>query len=165
MSGRVLTAAALLLAACQPQARRALVLDLTLSDAALLDGTAGPWRDAGYTVEYRRFYPHLTTADLARYHTLLLLLGREPQGPSDALTAGDLALLDQWVSRGGVVVLGYPAAGEGGFDRWIANRWLASEGAGIVISGIGRECDCGYCALSHQRYAARQLAQRRGLFR
>ena len=134
MSGRVLAAAALLLAACQPQARRALVLDLTLSDAALLDGTAGPWRDAGYTVEYRRFYPHLTTADLARYHTLLLLLGREPQGPSDALTAGDLALLDQWVSGGGVVVLGYPAAGEGGFDRWIANRWLASEGAGIVIT-------------------------------
>jgi hypothetical protein len=110
------------------------VLDLTLSDPALLDGTAGPWRDAGYTLEYRRYYPHLTTSDLARYHTLLLLLGREPQGPSDALTAGDLAVLDQWVAGGGVVVFGYPASGEGALDRWVANRWLASEGTGIVIS-------------------------------
>ena len=123
----------LLLGACQPQARRALVLDLALSDPALLDGTAGPWHDAGYAVEYRRFYPHLTRSDLARYHVLLLLLGRGPEIPSDALTAGDLAMLDAWVQGGGVAVLGYAGDGEGSLDRWTANRWLASQGAGIAI--------------------------------
>ena len=122
-----------LLAACQPQARRALVLDLALSDPALLDGTAGPWHDAGYAVEYRRFYPHLTRSDLTRYHVLLLLLGRGPEVPSDALTAGDLGVLDEWVRGGGVAVLGYAGDGEGSLDRWTANRWLASQGAGIAI--------------------------------
>jgi hypothetical protein len=129
----------LLLAACQPQARRALVLDLSLSDPTQLEGMARPWHDAGYAVEYRRYYPHLTRSDLARYHALLLLLGGEPETPSDALTAGDLALLTEWVrggggeGGGGVVVLGYAADGEGSLDRWTANRWLASQGAGITI--------------------------------
>lgn len=124
----------LLSAACQPQARRALLLDLALSDPALLAGTARPWHEAGYTVEYRRFYPHLTRADLERYHTLLFLLGREPEQPSDGITTGDLALLTDWVSRGGVVVLGY-SVGPGSLDRWTANEWLASRGAGMVIDG------------------------------
>ena len=123
----------LLLTACEPQARRALVLDLALSDPALLDGTARPWHDAGYTVTYRRFYPHLTRSDLARYHALLFLLGRGPEVPSDALTAGDLAMLDEWVQGGGVAVLGYAGDGEGSLDRWTTNRWLASQGAGIAI--------------------------------
>src|SRR5881396_2652454 len=123
----------LLLAACQPQARRLLLLDLALSDPVVLNGTARPWADAGYEVQYRRFYPHLTRADLPQFRTLLFLLGREPEAASDALTAGDLALLDEWVRRGGVVVLGYDGDGEGYLDRWTANRWLAYEGAGISI--------------------------------
>jgi hypothetical protein len=125
--------ALLLLAACQPRASRLLMLDLTLSEPALLNGTAQPWRDVGYTVEYRRFYPHLARADLERYAVLIFLLGREPEAPSDALTAGDLALLTEWLLRGGVVVLGYDADGEGYLDRWTANRWLEFEGAGIAI--------------------------------
>src|SRR6266496_1058784 len=123
----------LLLSACQPQARRLLLLDLALSEPALLNGTAEPWRDAGYVVEYRRFYPHLTRADLERYRALIFLLGREPEAPSDGLTAGDLALLTDWMLHGGVVVLGYDADGEGYQDRWTANRWLEFEGAGIAI--------------------------------
>ena len=79
----------LLCAACHPQAGQVLVLDLAMSDPALLEGTARPWHDAGFTVEYRRFYPHLTKADLSRYRVLLFLLGRGPEVPSDALTAGD----------------------------------------------------------------------------
>jgi len=123
----------LLVAACQPQARRVLLLDLALSDPVVLNGTARPWTDAGYEVQYRRFYPHLTRADLPRFRTLLFLLGREPEAASDALTAGDVALLDEWVRRGGVVVLGYDGDGEGYLDRWTANRWLEYEGAGISI--------------------------------
>ena len=123
----------LALAACQSQATRLLLLDLALTEPALLDGTAQPWSDAGYTVEYRRFYPHLARADLERYRVLIFLLGREPEAPSDALTAGDLALLTSWMLRGGVVVLGYDADGEGFLDRWTANRWLEFEGAGISI--------------------------------
>src|SRR5439155_730770 len=121
------------LAACQPQARRALLLDLTLSDPLVLESTAAPWHDAGYAVEYRRFYPHLTRRDLTRYRVLLLLGGREPEAPSDALTLGDIAILTEWMQRGGVVVLGYAGDGEGFLDRWIMNRWLAALGAGIVI--------------------------------
>src|SRR5207247_9053648 len=125
--------ALLLLSACQPEARRLLLLDLALSDPVLLNGTARPWRDQGYTVEYRRFYPHIARADLARYRVPLFLLGRAPEAPSDALTVGDLALLTEWVLRGGVVVLGYDADGEGYLDRWTANRWLESVGTGISI--------------------------------
>ena len=125
--------ALVLLAACQPRASRLLMLDLTLSEPALLNGTAQSWRDVGYSVEYRRFYPHLARADLERYAVLIFLLGREPEAPSDALTAGDLALLTEWLLRGGVVVLGYDADGEGYLDRWTANRWLEFEGAGISI--------------------------------
>src|SRR2546430_4446274 len=125
--------ALLLLAACQPQARRLLLLDLALSEPALLNGTVQPWRDEGYAVEYRRFYPHLARSDLERYRVLLFLLGREPEAPSDALTAGDLALLTEWVLRGGVVVLGYDADGEGYLDRRTADRWLEFLGTGIAI--------------------------------
>src|SRR5438445_3816139 len=109
---------AFLLAACQPQARRLLLLDLSLSDPIALDATARPWKDAGYRVEYRRFYPHLTRSDLARQHTLLLLGGGATASrATDALRAGDLALLSEWVDGGGVVVLGYPADAEGGGAR------------------------------------------------
>jgi len=130
---RVSVALVCLLSACQPQATRLLLLDLTLSEPAVLNGTAQPWRDEGYHVEYRRFFPHLTRADLDRYGTLIVLLGREPEAPSDALNTGDLALLTEWVLRGSVVVLGYDADGEGYLDRWTANRWLDFVGAGISI--------------------------------
>src|SRR5256714_12917087 len=125
----------LLVAACQPQARRVLLLDLALSDPVVLNGTARPWTDAGYEVQYRRFSPPPTRAAPPRFRTLLFLLGREPEAASDALTAGDVALLDEWVRRGGVVVLGYDGDGEGYLDRWTANRWLEYEGAGISSGG------------------------------
>jgi hypothetical protein len=123
----------LVLAACEPRAERLLLLDLTLSEPFVLDATAAPWHAAGYTVEYRRSYPHLTRRDLARYNVVLLLAGREPEARSDALALGDLAILTEWTRRGGVVVLGYAGDGEGFLDRWTMNRWLAASGAGIVI--------------------------------
>jgi len=132
----------LLAAACQTEARRLLVVDLSLADPIMLDNTAEPWKEAGYHVEYRRFYPHLTRADLRHYRTVLILGGREPQAPSDALTIGDLAILNEWIrGRDGVVVLGYtsdaPAPrgqnADGTSDRWVMNQWLASQGVGITI--------------------------------
>ena len=130
---RVAVVAVVFLSACQPQATRLLLLDLALSEPAVLNSTARPWREEGYRVEYRRFYPHLARADLERYGTLVFLLGREPEAPSDALNTGDLALLTEWVLRGGVVVLAYDTDGEGYLDRWTANRWLEFVGAGISI--------------------------------
>ena len=126
--------AALLLAACQPETHRALVLDLTLSDPLVLESTTAPWHAAGYHVEYRRFYPHLTRADLARYRTVIVLGGSGPKHQSDALTIGDLAILTEWIwgGRDGVVVLGY-GADSATQDRWIMNRWLAAQGSGIAI--------------------------------
>lgn len=133
----------LLLAACQPESHRLLLLDLTLADPLLLENTAAPWHAAGYRVEYRQFYPHLTRGDLARYRTVIILGGREPQGPSDALTIGDLAILTEWMrggGRAGVVILAYRSDAvdrgkteDGTLDRWVMNRWLASQGAGIAI--------------------------------
>ena len=123
-------------AACQTEARRLLVVDLTLADPLTLEATAAPWHAAGYRVEYRRFYPHLTRQDLARYRTVLVLGGREPEGRSDALTIGDLAILAEWIRRDGVVVLGY-TEGRGALDRWIMNQWLAAQGAGIAIGTAG----------------------------
>ena len=71
----------LVLAACQPQARRLLLLDLALSDPVVLNGTDRPWVDAGYTVRYRRFYPHLTRGDLPRFRTLATV--RRTSGASE----------------------------------------------------------------------------------
>lgn len=122
--------------ACQTEARRLLVVDLTLADPLTLEATAAPWHAAGYHVEYRRFYPHLTRQDLERYRTVLVLGGREPESRSDALTIGDLAILNEWTRRDGVVVLGYTEKG-GALDRWIMNRWLMSQGAGITIGNGG----------------------------
>jgi hypothetical protein len=131
--GVVLLGAALVAASCQPQTRRLLLLDETLTRGAALEATARPWLDAGYHVDYRRFYPHLTRQDLLDYRVVVILGGRRPHLASDALDIGDLAILTEWTLRGGVVVLGYPAAGEGALDRWLMNRWLAWSGAGIRI--------------------------------
>ena len=118
------------LAACQNPARSLLLVDFTTADPLVVEATAAPWHAAGYHVEYRRFYPHLTRADLARYRTIVLLGGHEPEGLSDALTIGDLVMLEEWLRRDGVVVLGYT---DGTLDRWTMNQWLASQGAGIAI--------------------------------
>ena len=130
---------ALCVAACQPQSQRLLLLDLAASDPVILDATAAPWHAVGYTVEYRRFYPHLTRQDLDRYRVLVLLSGRAPETPSDALTLGDIAMLTEWAQRGGVLVLGYAADGEGFLDRWILNRWLAAVGTGLVVGDFPLE--------------------------
>ena len=122
----------LLAAACQPEARRLLLVDMTLADPILVEDIAEPWHEAGYRIEYRQFYPHLTRTDLQRYRAIILLGGREPEAPSDALTIGDLAILTEWIrGRDGVVIVGY--SGDGRLDRWVMNQWLASQGAGIAI--------------------------------
>jgi hypothetical protein len=122
-----------LLTACQPQARRLLLLDEALTQGPELEATARPWQRAGYTVEYRRYYPHLTRDDLHRYRVVMILGGYRPTAATDALDVGDLAILTEWTLRGGVVVLGYPPGGSGTFDRWLMNRWLGWSGAGITI--------------------------------
>lgn len=121
------------LTACQPQARRLLLLDEAFTQPAELDATGRPWREAGYHVDYRQYYPHLTREDLERYRVVMVLGGRGPTAAADALDVGDLAILTEWTLRGGVVVLGYPPEGGGTFDRWLMNRWLAWSGAGITI--------------------------------
>lgn len=109
------------------------MLDLALSEPEALGGTAAPWIQAGYTLTYRRFYPHLTRADLRQYRVLLLLGGRAPEAPSDALRPADLVQLGGWLDAGGVVVVGYAADGEGSLDRWTLNRWLEALGTGVAI--------------------------------
>lgn len=123
--------ALLTVAACRPRASRLLLVDYTLGDPIDLQTTALPWHDAGYTVEYRRFFPHLTRDDMHRYHGVVLLGGMRPDAPSDALTTGDAVILTEWIRAGGVVVLGYPTSA---LDRWTMNQWLKSLGAGLAIS-------------------------------
>ncbi|MGH7614484.1 MAG: hypothetical protein ACREMW_10655 [Gemmatimonadales bacterium] len=125
-----------LLSACQPQARRLLLLDEALTQGAELEATARPWQRAGYSVEYRRYYPHLTRDDLHRYRVVMILGGHRPSAATDALDVGDLAILTEWTQGGGVVVLGYPPGGSGTFDRWLMNRWLDWSGAGISIGDV-----------------------------
>jgi hypothetical protein len=127
---------ALALTSCQPQSRRLLLLDETLSRGAALEATARPWLDAGYHVDYRRFYPHLTRQDLQTYRVVMILGGLRPAAASDALDVGDFSLLTEWTLRGGVVILGYPPSGAGTLDRWLMNRWLAWSGAGIRIGNL-----------------------------
>lgn len=134
------------LAGCQPQARRLLLLDEALTQGAELEATARPWQRAGYAVEYRRYYPHLTRDDLHRYRVVMVLGGYRPTAATDALDAGDLAILTEWTLRGGVVVLGYPPGDSGTFDRWLMNRWLAWTGAGISIGDFPLQNDAAAAA-------------------
>jgi len=129
----LLAGSVLALAACQPRARRLLVLDLALTDPAVLSGIAEPWLGGGYHVEYRRFYPHPTRIDPTQYHVVVVLGGLAPEAPSDALRPADLAVLADWVRGGAVLVFGYAAGREGSLDRWIMTRWLDAIGAGIGI--------------------------------
>lgn len=128
-----MAAGAVIVGACQPETRRVLILDLALSEPGAVAGTAAPWQRAGYHVDYRRFYPHPTRADAGQYRVLLLLTGRTPEAPSDALRPSDLEQLATWVRDGGVLVAAYAGDGEGGFDRWMLNRWLAALHTGIAI--------------------------------
>jgi hypothetical protein len=146
------------LLACNPSERRVLILDLALSDPALVEGTAAPWASAGYVVEYRPRYPHLTRNDLTRYGVVVLLGGPTPERWSDALSGGDLALLTEWVPHGGVVVLGYAGDGEGGFDRWVMNRWLGGMGTGIAISADVLQDTSGATALAHSTHPTARAA-------
>jgi hypothetical protein len=139
---RLALALLLLAAACRPEARRLLLLDMTLADPIVLERTAAPWHAAGYRVEYRQFYPHLARADLRRYRAIIVLGGSEPERPSEALALGDLAILNEWLrGRDGVVVFGYAGdaraprgrSERGTLDRWVMNQWLASQGAGLAI--------------------------------
>jgi hypothetical protein len=136
LGGATLLCATIVLAACEPQTRRLLLLDEALTREAALEATARPWLDAGYQVDYRRFYPHLTWRDLDTYRAVMVLGGRRPGMASDALDVGDLSMLTEWTLRGGVVILGYPPAGQGALDRWLMNRWLAWSGAGIRIGDV-----------------------------
>jgi len=140
-----------LLTACQPQARRLLLLDETLTQGTELEATARPWQRAGYAVEYRRYYPHLTRDDLQRYRAVMILGGNRPTAGTDALDMGDLAILTEWTLRGGVVVLGYPPGGSGTFDRWLMDRWLAWSGAGITIDDSSLQNGAATGALPHAR--------------
>jgi len=133
------SALVLALAACQPQSTRLLLLDLRLTHPAALAWTARPWNDAGYSVEYRRYFPHLTRADLDRYRAVIVLGGTTPESPSDALTTGDVVVLTEWLLRDGVVVLGAPNGASGSLDRWTMNQWLAWIGAGITIGSGARD--------------------------
>src|SRR5207245_988003 len=92
----------LLVTACQPQARRLLVLDLALSDPVVVSGTAEPWRDAGYTVEYRQFYPHLAVTGQHSF-------GRAPPGLAARAGAGVAAATR--IGDGLVVVISRHALG------------------------------------------------------
>jgi hypothetical protein len=134
--GLLLTSCVLALAACQPRARRLLILDLNLTEPAALLGIADPWIRAGYQTDYRRFYPHLTRVDPTEYRALILLGGFAPEGASDALRPGDLAVMADWVRSGGIVVFGYAAGNQGSLDRWIMTRWLQAIGAGIAIGDL-----------------------------
>src|SRR2546425_12546760 len=60
---------------CQPAARRLLLLDLALSDPVLLNGTARPWRDQGYTVE--RSEEHTSELQSLAYLVCRLLLEKK----------------------------------------------------------------------------------------
>ena len=133
----------LAIAGCRPTATRLLLLDYTLADPVDLQTTATPWHDAGYTVEYRRFFPHLTREDLRRYHGVVLLGGLRPDAPSDAISSGDAVILTEWIRKGGVVVLGYP---ESALDRWTMNRWLKAMGTGLAITDSAPPAGSGVAA-------------------
>ena len=114
---------ALLLAQCaplsapstQPPARPALlVLDFGLASPYVHDGMLRLFSRAGYAVDHRPDYPALVRQDFRSYDAIMLLSGSTPELPGAMLNARALAPLAEFVSDGGVLLLGTPVNLSGG---------------------------------------------------
>lgn len=145
----------LLLAACpQPEPEpdpepepedvpRALLLDEELAHHSGWIDVIDAFDSAGLAVDYRRFFPHLTDADVvqtddaASYDLIVMAAGRWPGTPASRARADEIELAVSFVEQGGTLVLvpqsGWRDSWTGENDWFVHNRILEELGVDVRI--------------------------------
>lgn len=116
-------------------AAEVLILDHELRHVSTWVDVIGGCERAGLTARYRRFYPHLTRADVEPgedgqlpYSIVVVAAGRYPGSPGSQMRMGELDNARSFVEAGGVLVLvpqsGFRDSYTGENDFFLFNRLL-----------------------------------------
>ena len=107
---------------------RLLVVDYAIGYPEEYAGAMSVFTEAGFTVDYRQYYPGLVNTDLLTYDAILLLGGGVP-----GVSLPEVDLLTQFVARGKLIILatpsntedsGQPSVNPGIHDRYLYNLLL-----------------------------------------
>jgi len=108
----------------------ALLLDLELRHHSTWIDLIDAFEAAALQVQYRRFHPHLTAADVdgLPHDLVVVAAGRRPGNPSDRLRYGEIETMVSYVQAGGTLVLapqsGWEDSYSGENDFFVFNRVL-----------------------------------------
>ena len=135
---------------------RALLLDCELRHHSSWIDVIDGFVDAGVELDYRRFYPHLTAADVTPtaeglpYPVVLMAAGRRPGNPSDRMRYDEIANAVQFVQAGGILVLitmsGWEDSTSGENDFFVLNRVLEELDVAVRVDRnvvVGQRWDYG----------------------
>jgi hypothetical protein len=127
---------------------RALVVDYEMNPPVVLSRLLDDLNHAGFKPVYRPFYPQITQKDLRESSLLVVLSGDGPGYPGPRMSGHVLKPLEEFVRRGGALVLGPldggGADGAGDGERQLFNLLLYRLGLGIRIEddGVTDQGDC-----------------------
>lgn len=116
---------------------KALVVDYEMNPPIVLSRLLADLKLAGFLPAYRPFYPQITRKDLKEAALLVVLSGDGPGYPGPGMSIHALRPLEDFVRKGGSLVLGPLSGGasdEGGdHERYLFNLLLYRLGTGIRI--------------------------------
>lgn len=89
-----------------PLPRRALLVDYEMRPGFMWAGVRGALESAGYAVDYRRWYPHVTPADIAGdFGMIVVAAGHAPSTPAARMRPDEVAHLEAFARAGGALTL------------------------------------------------------------
>lgn len=128
-----------------PRAWRALILDSDLRHHSTWIDTIDALAASGLDTAYRRFYPHLTEADVTPdgdgvlpHDIVVLAAGRAPGSPGSLLRLADVDQAVGFVQDGGTLVLvtqhGHEDTYTGENDFFVLNRVMEALGVAVRVN-------------------------------
>ena len=114
-----------------------LIIDYDMLPWEVNESIAYYFTNAGYTVEYRRYYPNLVREDIEKYQAIVLLSARTPLLPGGQMSLAEAELVVQFVRKGGLLILGAEVGGGPGYadnERFLFNKVLFDLGINIRIA-------------------------------
>ncbi len=125
------------------RAARALILDGELNHHSSWIDVIDAFDSAAVPAAYRRFYPHLTAADVTPsdgehpYEVVVMAAGRSPGNPASLARLGEIENARSFVEQGGALVLvtqhGWEDSYSGENDFFIQNRILEVLGVPVRV--------------------------------
>lgn len=116
---------------------KALVVDYEMNPPVVLSRLLEDLKHAGFQPVYRPFYPQMTLKDFKESALLVVLSSDGPGYPGPGMSVHALRALEDFVRRGGALVLGPLSGGDtdegGDHERYLFNLLLYRLGIGIQI--------------------------------